>query len=317
MTSRARKTWLTAALLAVSTTVALAGCATADPTSSGGDTGGGDGDAIIVGSFAFPESEILGEIYAQALEAEGFDVTTKFNIGPRQQTIPALQDGSINLIPEYNGNLLAYYDTEYAERTTEDVDGALPDAVGADDLQVLDSAEAEDKDAYVVTKKTAEDNNLKAIGDLKALEPFSLASNPQFGELGYGIPGLRDVYGVGVDAGQVTFVPYEDFGGPDTVQALVDGTVQVADIYTTSPAIKAEDLVVLEDPENMISAQNVIPLLSKDIYTDKLAEVLNAVSAKLTTDDLIELRDRVEGDEKTSAATAAEEWLTDAGLLGK
>lgn len=244
-------------------------------------------------------------------------MSTKFNIGPRQQTIPALQDGSINLIPEYNGNLLAYYDTAYEERTTEDVDAALPDAVGADDLQVLDSAEAEDKDAYVVTKKTAEDNDLTAIGDLKALEPFSLASNPQFGELGYGIPGLRDVYGVGVDAGQVTFVPYEDFGGPDTVQALVDGTVQVADIYTTSPAIKAEDLVVLEDPENMISAQNVIPLLSKDIYTDKLAEVLNAISAKLTTDDLIDLRERVEGDEKASAATAAEEWLTAAGLLDK
>ncbi|GAA2944961.1 ABC transporter substrate-binding protein [Microbacterium luteolum] len=315
MTSRTSKTWLTACLLAVSTTVALAGCATTDPTSPSGESA--KGDAVVVGSFAFPESEILGEIYAQALEAEGFDVSTKFNIGPRQQTIPALQDGSINLIPEYNGNLLAYYDTDYAERTTEDVDAALPDAVAADDLQVLDSAEAEDKDAYVVTKKTAEDNDLKSIGDLKALEPFSLASNPQFGELGYGIPGLRDVYGVGVEAGQVTFVPYEDFGGPDTVQALVDGTVQVADIYTTSPAITAEDLVVLEDPENMISAQNIIPLLSKDIYSDKLAEVLDAISAKLTTEDLIELRNRVEGDEKASAADAAQEWLTAAGLLKK
>lgn len=315
MTSRASKTWVTACLLAVTTTVALAGCATSDPTSSSGDSA--KGDAVVVGSFAFPESEILGEIYAQALEAEGFDVSTKFNIGPRQQTIPALQDGSINLIPEYNGNLLAYYDTAYEERTTEDVDAALPDAVAADDLQVLDSAEAEDKDAYVVTKKTADDNSLKSIGDLKALEPFSLASNPQFGELGYGIPGLRDVYGVGTESGQVTFVPYEDFGGPDTVQALVDGTVQVADIYTTSPAISTEDLVVLEDPENMISAQNIIPLLSKDIYSDKLADVLNGISAKLTTDDLIKLRDRVEGDEKASASDAAADWLKDAGLLKK
>ncbi|MDQ0728314.1 ABC transporter substrate-binding protein [Microbacterium sp. W4I20] len=317
MTSRARKNWLAACVLAVTATVALAGCATTDPTAPAGSSDGDSakGDAVVVGSFAYPESEILGEIYAQALEAEGFDVSTKFNIGPRQQTIPALQDGSINLIPEYNGNLLAYYDTEYTERTTEDVDAALPDAVAADDLQVLDSAAAEDKDAYVVTKKTAEDNDLTEIGDLKALEPFSLASNPQFGELGYGIPGLRDVYGVGVEPGQVTFVPYEDFGGPDTVQALVDGTVQVADIYTTSPALTAEDLVVLEDPENMISAQNIIPLLSKDIYSDKLAEVLNAISAKLTTDDLIELRDRVEGDEKASAATAAGEWLSAAGLV--
>ncbi len=110
-------------------------------------------------------------------------------------------------------------------------------------------------------------------------------------------------------------MPIEDFGGPDTVKALVDDSVQVADIYTTSPALVAEDLVVLEDPENMISSQNIIPLLSDAVYTDELADVLNAISAELTTDDLIALRDRVEGDEKASASTAAEDWLKDKGLI--
>ena len=114
--------------------------------------------------------------------------------------------------------------------------------------------------------------------------PFKLGSNPQFGELGYGIPGLKDVYGVGTSPKDVTFVPIEDFGGPDTVKALVDDAVQVADIYTTSPALVAEDLVVLEDPKNMISSQNVIPLVADSVYTDQLAEVLNGVSAQLTTD---------------------------------
>lgn len=307
---------LATGMVALLAAAGLAGCATTDPTAPAGGGGDGDAEQIIVGSFAFPESEILGEIYAQALEGAGFDVSTEFNIGPRQQTIPALQDGSINLIPEYNGNLLAYYDTEYAERTTEDVDAALVDAVAADDLQVLDSAAAEDKDAYVVTRATAEANDLTEIGDLSAIVPFSLGSNPQFGELGYGIPGLRDVYGVGVNAGDVTFVPIEDFGGPDTVKALVDDEVQVADIYTTSPALEAEDLVVLEDPENLISAQNVIPLLSSAIYSDELAEVLDAISAELTTDDLIALRERVEGDEKASASDAATDWLTEHDLLG-
>ena len=110
------------AIAAVGLTASLAACASEDPTApeaadpeSTSDAGG----AVTVGSFQFPESEILGEIYSQALEAGGFDVTERFNIGPRQQTIPALQDGSIDLIPEYNGNLLAYYDTEYSERTTE------------------------------------------------------------------------------------------------------------------------------------------------------------------------------------------------------
>ncbi|MFB9313112.1 ABC transporter substrate-binding protein [Nocardioides plantarum] len=301
-------------VVALGLATAMAACGSDDPTSTSdkdADPQVASGEKIVVGSFAFPESEILGEIYAQALEAKDFDVDTKFNIGPRQQTIPALQDGSINLIPEYNGNLLAYYNPDYTERTTEEVDGALGDAVKKDKLRVLDSAEAEDKDAYVVTKKTADAEGLTAIGDLSKLGDFKLGANPQFGELGYGIPGLKSVYKV--DGAE--FVPIEDFGGPDTVKALVDDSVQVADIYTTSPAIKTDDLVVLEDPENLISSQNVVPLVSDAAYSDELAEVLNGISAALTTDDLIALRDRVEGDEKASAADAATDWLKEKGLI--
>ncbi|BDZ41981.1 glycine/betaine ABC transporter permease [Paraoerskovia sediminicola] len=312
---------LAATAVGASAILALAACSNADPTGPAPEEGDGgetsaSSETVVVGSFAFPESQILGEIYAQALTEAGLDVETKFNIGPRQQTIPALQDGSINLMPEYNGNLLAYYDTEYEERTTEDVDAALVDAVAADDLQVLDSAEAEDKDAYVVTQETADENGLTAIGDLSALVPFKLGANPQFAELGYGVPGLKDTYGVGENAGDVEFVPIEDFGGPDTVAALVDDTVQVADIYTTSPAIKNEGLVVLEDPENLISSQNIIPLLASSVYSEDLESTLNAISAELTTDDLIALRDRVEGDEKATATQAATDWLTEKGMLG-
>lgn len=313
------------AIAAVGLTASLAACASEDPTAPeavdpapSSDTGdpatepeAGGGGPVTIGSFAFPESEILGEIYSQALSDGGFDVTERFNIGPRQQTIPALQDGSINLIPEYNGNLLAYYDTEFTERTTEDVDAALVEAVAADGLVVLESAAAEDKDAYVVTRETAEANDLVSIGDLSAIEPFALGANPQFGELGYGIPGLASVYGVT----DVEFLPIEDFGGPDTVKALVDDTVQVADIYTTSPALVEEDLVVLEDPENLIASQNIIPLAAEDVVTDEMTEILNAISAELDTEDLIALRDRVEGDEKASAEVAATDWLTENGLL--
>ncbi|MEP7089147.1 MAG: ABC transporter substrate-binding protein [Nocardioidaceae bacterium] len=302
--------------IALGVAAALTACGSNDPAApAAGGGGGGKSDTVTVGSFAFPESEILGEIYAQALMADGVDVKTKFNIGPRQQTIPALRDGSINLIPEYNGNLLAYYNPKYTERTTEQVDGALGAVVAKDKLRVLDSAAAEDKDAYVVTSKTAAAKNLTSIGDLAGLVPFSLGSNPQFGELGYGIPGLKSVYGVGVKKGDVKFDPIEDFGGPDTVKALVDDTVQVADIYTTSPALKTENLVVLADPKNMISSQNIVPLIAEAVYTKDIAKTLNAISAKLTTDDLIALRDRVEGDEKASANTAAKDWLKAKGLL--
>lgn len=307
---------LVAAGAALTLVAGLAACSSSDPTAAAPSSSGSEAAGkVVVGSFAFPESEILGEIYAQALTAKGVDVDTKFNIGPRQQTIPALQDGSITLIPEYNGNLLAYYDPQYTQRSTTDVDAALTAAVAKDKLRVLTSAAAEDKDAYVVTKATADANQLTSIGDLSKIVPFTLGSNPQFGELGYGIPGLRDVYGVGTKAGDVTFLPIEDFGGPDTVKALVDDTVQVADIYTTSPALVENNLVVLDDPETMISSQNVIPLIADSAYTDQIGEILNNVSAKLTTDDLIALRGRVEGSEKASASTAAKDWLAQNELL--
>lgn len=305
-----------AVTIALGSMTIVSSCSNADPTSAPAP-GADDPNKVTVGSFNYPESEILGEIYAQALEAKGLDVTKKFNIGPRQTTIPALNDGSINVIPEYNGNLLAYYNTEYTERTTEEVNNALGEAIKADKLRVLDSSPAEDKDAYVVTQKLADEKGLDTIGDLSKLVPFKLGANPQFRTLTYGLPGLQDVYGVGKKQGDVEFVQIEDFGGPDTVKALVDDSVQVADIYTTSPALVTEKLKVLDDPKKMISAQNVTPLLAESAYTPELGDALNAVSAQLTTEDLIALRERVEGKEKVSSLTAAKDWLKEKGLLEK
>jgi osmoprotectant transport system substrate-binding protein len=302
------------AIAAAAALVVMTGCASADPTEEAtqatDDVTTVEATKVVVGSFAFPESEILGNIYAIALENAGFEVETKFNLGPRQTTVPALEDGSIDLMPEYNGNLLFFYDTENTARSTEEVDAELATKVPAG-FQVLNSSSAEDKDAYVVTQAMAEEFGLVTIGDLAKIEPFSLGASPQFAELLYGLPGLASFYGVT----DVTFVPIEDFGGPDTVKALVDNAVQVADIYTTSPDLVAKKLRVLDDPENLIAAQNIVPLLNSDIYSDELAAVLNAISAALTTEDLIALRTRVEGDEKAQASTAAQEWLEAEGLL--
>ncbi|TQO19685.1 osmoprotectant transport system substrate-binding protein [Rhodoglobus vestalii] len=308
-TANSRGPRVAIAVVAAGAMVALAGCATSDPTGASSEDSG-DGTKIVVGSFAFPESEILGNIYALALENAGYEVETKFNLGPRQTTIPALEDGSISLMPEYNGNLLFFYDTENTARSTAEVDAELETTV-PEGFRVLTSSPAEDKDAYVVTQELAEKEGLVSIGDLKKIEPFALGASPQIAELPYGIPGLKSVYGIT----DVTFVPIEDFGGPDTVKALVDNAVQVADIFTTSPDLVAKKLLVLEDPENLIAAQNVVPLLNSDIYSEKLAKVLDEVSAALTTEDLIALRDRVEGSEKAQARTAAEDWLMEKGLL--
>lgn len=305
------RTRILAGVMAIGVVAALSGCSTSDPTKAAPEGGSGSGKTpIVIGSFNFPESEILGNMYAEALKNAGFDVTTKFNLGPRQTTIPALKDGSINLMPEYNGNLLFFYDTKASAKTTDDVDAALKTEIPKD-FQVLEPSPAEDKDAYVVTQAMAEKEGLESIADLSKIQPFSLGANPQFGTLPYGIPGLKATYGVD----EVTFKSIEDYGGPDTVKALADDTVQVADIYTTSPALKTDDLLVLKDPKNLIAAQNVLPFLNKKIYSAKLASVLNGVSAKLTTDDLIGLRNRVEGSEKAQASAVAKDWLTKEGLL--
>jgi osmoprotectant transport system substrate-binding protein len=234
-----KKTRVTVSAVAIGAVFALAGCAAEDPTGPATPSEGASG-SITIGSFAFPESEILAEIYAIALEDAGFDVDTALSLGPRQTTIPALEDGSIDLIPEYNGNLLFSYDPENAARTTADVDAALTEFV-AEGFQVLDSSPAENKDAYVVTRATADQFGLVEIGDLSALEPFTMGAYPQFADLGFGLPGLASVYGVS----DVELLPIEDFGGPDTVKALIDCAVQVANIFTTSPAITNENFVVL------------------------------------------------------------------------
>lgn len=304
-----KKVRIALSALAVSTLFALTGCASSDPTGPATSKDGAS-ESITVGSFAYPESEILAEIYAIALAEAGFDVETALNLGPRQATIPALEDGSIDLIPEYNGNLMFHYDTENQARTTEDVDAALADLV-PQGFRVLDSSPAQDADAYVVTRTTAEKFDLTEIGDLSALEPFTIGAYPQFSELWFGLPGLASVYGVA----DVELLPIEDFGGPDTVRALLDGAVQVANIFTTSPAIAAEELVVLEDPKNLIAAQNVVPLINADKYSDELAVVLNEISATMTTDELIALRERVEGEENVQAQVAARDWLEAQGLI--
>lgn len=125
------------------------------------------------------------------------------------------------------------------------------------------------------------------------------------------MPGLKKVYGVE----DVDFTAISDSGGPATVKALKDGDVDVANIYSTTPSIAANDLVTLEDPENLIAAQNIVPLINEAKASDTVEDTLDAVSEQLTTEDLIELNGRVDGDEKADPAMVAKEWLQEKNLI--
>jgi osmoprotectant transport system substrate-binding protein len=298
------------AILATVLALITAACGSSNPL--GGGSASGDLKSMVVGSADFPESKIIAEIYAQALEANGFTVGRQFGIGSRETYIPAVRDHSIDLIPEYTGNLLQYFDPDTTVTTPDAIELALFRALPGD-LSILTPSPAEDKDTVAVTEETAKKWNLKTIADLAAHSPeVKFGAPSEFLNRAEGLPGLKKEYGL--DIAPHNFVAISDGGGPATVRALVDGTVTAADIFSTSPAIPQYNLVVLEDPKNNFPAANVVPLVSSQKKSDELKTVLDAVSAKLTTEDLIELNTAVSGNTGVDPDEAARKWVQDNGF---
>ncbi|QQD77368.1 ABC transporter substrate-binding protein [Curtobacterium sp. YC1] len=296
-----------AAALALGVAAALTGCASSDPLDDGASASS-DSKTIVVGSQQYYSNEIIAELYAQALEAKGFDVERNFNIGQREVYVPQLEKGKIDVMPEYSGNLLQYFDKDSDAKTADEIDEGLEQAL-PDGLRVLDEAEATDQDSYTVTKEFSEDNDVTSLADLKDVkEKLTVGANSEFQTRPYGPEGLDSVYGV-----QVGFKSIEDSGGALTVKALKDDTVQLANIYTSDPSIKANDFVSLEDPENLILPQNVIPVVS-DKVDEQAADAIDAVNEKLTADALIDLNTKSTVD-KEKASQIAEEFLKDEGLV--
>lgn len=316
---RMRSVLLPAAAV-VTVSLALTACSGGSSPLSSGDASAATGAAgsVTVGSADFPESQVIAQLYAGALEAAGVSVNTKLGIGSREVYVKALDDGSIDLIPDYSGNLLGFID---AQNTVTDKAGIVQalSAKLADfaeqqanktKLAVLDPAAAEDKDAMVVTKATAAKYDLKSIEDLaKVCDKITLAGPPEFASRSYGLPGLKEKY----NCVPAKFTPIT--GEALTVKALINDDVQVADVFTTSPAIEDNSLVVLSDPKNNWLAQQVIPLYAADKLSDAAKQAVNNVSKQLTTEDLVNLNRLVSGDKKLDPKDAAQQWLKDKGIV--
>ena len=304
-----KRTKLVLALTASAALFSVAACG----SSSGGNplstnTAGGSSTSasgsIVVGSANFPENQLLAEIYAGALEAKGVKVSKKLNIGSREVYIPALKDGSIDLIPEYTGVLAQYFNKNAsatdADGVYKELQAALPST-----LTVLDKSAAEDKDAVVVTKETAAKYKLKSIADLQPhAKDLTLGGPPEWKTRPTGVPGLKKLYNLDFKSFRAL-----DVGGPLTVNALKNGQVDAADLFTTDPSITANSFVILDDPKHLFAAQNVVPLVTKAKVTDTISSALNAVSAKLDTATLGELVKEVVVDKK-DAAVVAKEFLS-------
>lgn len=264
--------------VAVGVALTLAGCGSASGDGSGDGDGDTDSTTIVVGSQAYYSNEIIAEIYAQALEGAGFEVTRNFQIGQRDAYLPALENGEVQVFPEYTGNLLQYYDPETTATKSDDVYAALADAL-PDGLTVLDQSPATDQDSYNVTKDFAEANNLESIADLAGIDGLILGGAPELEERPYGPAGLQSVYGVTVQF-QAT--------GDTTVDSLTQGVINIANVYSADPRIESAGLVTLADPEGLFLASNVVPLVSTDV-ADEIADVLNPISAALTPEGLVAL----------------------------
>lgn len=289
----------------------LAGCtAPSSPLEDSPSPGSpGDSTPLTVGSANFPESETLAEIYAGALNAAGIPATTKPGIGSREVYVRAVQDGSIDLVPDYSGNLLRYVDKTATAVSAEDVMKELPEKLPAG-LAVLEPAAAEDKDSIVVTQQTAAKYGLKTLSDLgKICDRIALGMPPEAQERPQGLPGLKANYG----CVPKEFVPFSDGGGALTVKALLDDRIQAANVFTTSPLKAKHDLVTLEDPKNNFAAQQVLPLIRTDSVGSQPREILNKISRVLTTEDLMQLNEKVSGDTKQNPKDAAAAWLKDKG----
>ena len=319
---------LLAGLGAATGLLALSACSDTDPFAVDQASGGYSGGPIIIGSQQYYSNEIIAELYAQMMEKTGLSVTRQYQIGQREVYLPELEAGKIHVIPEYGGNLLEYYSKTSASggptatTATATATGAPSRAAGdtasiqdtllrtlPHSLTVLNPAEATDQDSLTVTKATAQAHSLTSIGDLASLgRSVTIAANSEFATRPYGPKGLKAVYGV-----DASVTPVEDSGGPLTVKALTDGTVDVADIYSSDPAIGAKDLVILSDPQMLILPQNVTPLVSASLPAIA-ATAINRVSALLTPDELRSLNQRSTG-EKLSSKTIATDWLTSKKLL--
>lgn len=277
-----------------------------NPLSGGGAAKG----TITVGGANFPESGLIGEIYAQALEAKGLKVTRKFNIGAREIYYDQVVKGGIGVMPEYNGALLTTsVDKTSTASTTDEVNAALKAKLPSS-VEVLNSAQAEDKDSVTVNPQTASKYHLKSIADLKPVaNQLTIGGPSEFKTRQQGLVGLKKVYGLDFKK----FQPFDAGAQATLVKLLADDKIQAADLFTTDPTIVQKKLVVLEDPQHVFSAQNVTPLVNKSAVNAQATAALNAVSAKLTTQDLLDMMKRIAID-KDDQEKVAKDWLTKNGL---
>jgi len=296
-------------VLATSLTLALAGCVVQGTSA---EDARGD-DAITVASFDFPESVLLAEIYAQAIEGAGIRVEREPSLGPRELVMPALLEGLVELVPEYAGSGLQFLAGDGSTSPDHEINHQrFAERLATLDVTALDASPAEDQNGFAVTAETAQRYGLRTLSDLaRVSRELVFGGPPECTRRPFCIPGLERSYGI--TFGQV--FSNLDTGGPRTVSALAEGTVDVALLFTSDGAIDLNDFVLLEDDLRLQPAENVTPVIATgvlDRFGPSLADTVNAVSARLSTGELRALNAEVA--RGATPEQIASRWLATNGL---
>jgi osmoprotectant transport system substrate-binding protein len=272
-------------------------------------------EGVAVASFNFPESRLVAEIYAQALEDEGVQVRRELDLGPRELVLPALRQGRVDIVPEYLGTALtAVAPAATVDRSDPDaVSRALAEAVEPWDLRVLRYADAQNQNGLVVTRAAAERLALRTTSDLdRVARRLTLGGPPECPTRRYCLEGLADVYGLHF----AVFVPLA--GQSYVRQALEDFVIDVGLLFTTDGTLAGDDLVLLEDDRHLQPAENLVPVVRSEVLDladgQRVAAALDEVSQRLTTANLrfLNWRVSVAGNEVASEARG---WLIRQGLV--
>jgi osmoprotectant transport system substrate-binding protein len=288
------------------------------------DSGGGgkiqrdDANAevqLTIGSKNFTEQKVLGEIYAQGLEAAGFSISKDLNLGDEKTALAALKSGEISAYPEYTGTALLSFFGKQADELPKDEMEAYEEARAgfeADGLVALPPTPFTSSNEVAVRQETADELGLKTISDLKGKsQDLTLYGSPECRQRLDCLLGLQQVYGL----------KFKEFVPVDIAQrheVLSNKRADVSIVFTTDPQIQREQEVLLEDDEGMFPPYNSTLVLKKEV-ADKAGESLTStvelIQKELTDENMQELNARVDLDKK-DPAQVAQEYLMETGLTG-
>ncbi|MEP6665698.1 MAG: ABC transporter substrate-binding protein [Nocardioidaceae bacterium] len=284
-----------------------------------GGTGSGDKGSLTLGGQDFTEMQIMASMYDQLLGKQGYDVTTKL-VTTRDVYIGELGKGNVDVVPDYLAGITDFLNTAKNGDTAESVSSNDPDATlqalkplaAEKGISMLAPSEATDQNAFFVTQKFADQNNLTTLSDLADLgQPIKLAAPADCEGRSDCQAGLENVYGL-----DITDIVPLDFASAQMKDAVKKGEVQMGETGTTDGSLADQGFVILEDDKGIQPAQNLIPAVNADFLKahPDIADVLNSLSSTLTTDDLATMNSKVDL-ERQKPEDVAKDYLTEKGLL--